>query len=57
MRCAGRSTTGALGYRLYDYLLQHNARPKAFISTKTTQDILYRERRAVNALDEIWGKR
>ena len=40
---------------IYDYLLQHNAKPKPFTWTKTAQDILARERRALNALDEIRG--
>jgi len=42
---------------IYDYLLQHNAKPKPFTWTKTAQDILARERRALNALDEIRGNR
>lgn len=41
----------------YDYLLQHNAKPKPFTWTKTAQDILARERRALNAFDEIRGNR
>jgi len=31
---------------IYDYLLQHNAKPKPFVWSKTAQDILTRERRA-----------
>ena len=42
---------------IYDYLLQHNAKPKPFTWTKTAQDILARERRALNTLDEIRGNR
>ena len=42
---------------IYDYLLQHNAKPKPFTWTKTAQDILARERRALAALDEIRGNR
>ena len=42
---------------IYDYLLQHNAKPKPFTWTKTADDILARERRALNALDEIRGNR
>lgn len=42
---------------IYDYLLQHNAKPKPFDWTKTAENILARERRALNALDEIWGSR
>jgi hypothetical protein len=40
---------------IYDYLLQHNARPKPFVWTKSAEDILTRERRALDALDEIRG--
>mgnify|MGYP006180113429 CR=1 FL=1 len=40
---------------IYDYLLQHNTKPKPFHWTKTAEDILTRERRALNALDEIRG--
>jgi hypothetical protein len=42
---------------IYDYLLLHNAKPKPFVWTKTADDILKRERRALNALDEIRGSR
>ncbi len=42
---------------IYDYLLQHNAKPKTFTWTKTAGDILARERRALNELDEIRGNR
>lgn len=42
---------------IYDYLLQHNAKPKPFTWTKTAQDILARERRTLNTLDEIRGNR
>mgnify|MGYP003646402152 CR=1 FL=1 len=42
---------------IYDYLLQHNAKPKPFTWTKTAEDILTRERRALNALDQIRGNR
>ena len=41
----------------YDYLLQHNAKPKPFVWSKTAEDILTRERRALDALDEIRGNR
>jgi transposase len=40
---------------IYDYLLQHNAKPKPFVWSKTAEDILARERRALDALDEIRG--
>ncbi len=42
---------------LYDYLAQHNAKPKPFTWTKTAEDILARERRALDKLDEIRGNR
>ena len=42
---------------IYDYLLQHNAKPKPFVWSKTAEDIIARERRALNALDEIRGNR
>jgi transposase len=42
---------------IYDYLLQHNASPKPFAWTKSANDILARERRALDALDEIRGNR
>ena len=42
---------------IYNYLAQHNERPKPFKWTKTAEDILARERRAFNALDEIRGNR
>jgi len=42
---------------IYDYLLQHNAKPKPFVWSKSADDILARERRALNALDEIRANR
>jgi transposase len=42
---------------IYDYLAQHNTKPKPFTWTKTSQDILTRERRALNKLDQIRGNR
>ena len=42
---------------IYDCLLQHNAKPKAFTWTKSAENILARERRALNTLDEIRGNR
>jgi hypothetical protein len=41
----------------YDYLAQYNEKPKPFRWTKTAEDILTRERRALNALDETRGNR
>ena len=42
---------------IYDYLAQHNEKPKPFRWTKTAEDILTRERRALDALDQIRGNR
>lgn len=42
---------------IYDYLGQHNTKPKPFTWTKTAKDILTRERRALDKLDEIRGNR
>ena len=42
---------------IYDYLAHHNERPKPFKWTKTVEDILTRERRALDRLDEIRGNR
>jgi len=38
---------------IYDYLLQCSAKPKPFVRGKTAEDIIARERRALDALDEI----
>lgn len=42
---------------IYDYLEQHNTKPKPFIWSKTAEDILTRERRALDKLDEFRGNR
>ena len=42
---------------IHDYLLYHNARPKPFIWSKTAEDIITRERRALAKLDQIRGNR
>jgi transposase len=42
---------------IYDYLAQHNEKPKPFKWTKTAEDILTRERRALDKLDDIRGNR
>jgi transposase len=42
---------------IYDYLLLHNAKPKPFVWSKTADDIIARERRALDAFDEIRGNR
>jgi transposase len=57
IRRGSYTSVGDLEAAIYDYLLQHNASPKPFTWTKSAQDILARERRALNALDEIRGNR
>ena len=42
---------------IFEYLAQHNEKPKPFRWTKTAEDILTRERCALDALDEIRGNR
>lgn len=42
---------------IYDYLLQHNAKPKPFIWTKTAEDIVAREQRALHAPEEVRERR
>ena len=42
---------------IYDYLGQHNTLPKPFTWTKTAEDILTRERRALGKLEKIRGNR
>ena len=42
---------------IYDYLAHHNEKPKPFKWTKTAKDILARERRALDKLDETRGNR
>ncbi len=51
------ASVGDLEAAIYDYLLQHNNSPKPFTWTKSAEDILARERRALNALDETRGNR
>ena len=38
---------------IHDYLAKHNTKPKPFTWTKTAEDILTRERRSLDKLDEI----
>ena len=57
IRRGSYASVGDLEAAIYDYLLQHNASPKPFTWTKSAEDILARERRALNALDEIRGNR
>ena len=55
IRRGSYTSVGDLETAIYDYLPQHNASPKPFAWTKTANDILTRERRAINALNEIRG--
>lgn len=57
IRRGSYSSVNDLEGAIYDYLLQHNARPKPFVWSKIAEDILTRERRALDALDEIRGNR
>jgi len=57
IRRGSYSSVDDLEAAIYDYLAQHNETPKPFRWTKTAEDILARERRALNALDEIRGNR
>ena len=43
--------------RSTNYLAQHNEKSRLFRWSKTAEDILTRERRALDALDEIRGSR
>lgn len=57
IRRGSYSSVDDLEQAIYDYLLQHNAKPRPFVWRKSAEDILARERRALNALDEIRGNR
>ena len=57
IRRGSYSSVGDLEDAIYDYLLQHNAKPKPFVWNKSAEDILTRERRALHALDDIRGNR
>jgi transposase len=57
IRRGSYSSVDDLEAAIYDYLGQHNAKPKPFTWTKTAEDILTRERRALDKLDEIRGNR
>ncbi|WP_313137357.1 IS630 family transposase [Paracoccus jeotgali] len=57
IRRGSYTSVGELEAAIYDYLLQHNASPKPFAWTKSAQNILERERRALDALDQIRGNR
>lgn len=57
IRRGSYSSVDDLEGAIYDYLLQHNAKPKPFVWSKTAEDIVARERRALDALDQIRGNR
>lgn len=57
IRRGSYSSVDDLEAAIFDYLLLHNAKPKPFVWSKTADDIIARERRALNALDEIRGNR
>ena len=57
IRRGSYSSVDDLEAAIYDYLAQHNEKPKPFRWSKTAEDILTRERRALDALDEIRGNR
>ncbi len=57
IRRGSYSSVGDLENAIYDYLSQHNAKPKPFVWSKSAEDILTRERRALDALDAIRGNR
>jgi transposase len=57
IRRGSYSSVDDLEGAIYDYLLQHNAKPKPFVWSKTAEDIITRERRALDALDDIRGNR
>jgi len=57
IRRGSYSSVDDLEAEIYDYLARHNAKPKPFKWTKTAEDILTRERRALNKLDETRGNR
>ncbi len=57
IRRGSYSSVNDLEAAIYDYLAQHNERPKPFKWTKTAEDILTRERRALDKLDQIRGNR
>ena len=57
IRRGSYSSVDDLEAAIYDYLARHNEKPKPFKWTKTAEDILARERRALDALDKIRGNR
>lgn len=57
IRRGSYSSVDELEGAIYDYLLLHNAKPKPFVWSRTADDIIARERRTLDALDEISGNR
>lgn len=57
IRRGSYSSVDDLEDTIYDYLLQHNAKPKPFVWSKTAENIITRERRALDAFDDIRGNR
>ena len=57
IRRGSYSSVDDLKTAIYDYLAQHNEKPKPFRWTKTAEDIVTREQRALDKLDEIRGNR
>ena len=57
IRRGSYSSVDDLEATIFEYLAQHNEKSKPFRWTKTAHDILTRERRALEALDEIRGNR
>ena len=57
IRRGSYASVSDLEVAIYDYLLQHNTKPKPFTWTKAAEDILAREQRALDKLDEIRGNR
>ena len=57
IRRGSYSSVDDLEAAIYDYLAHHNETPKPFRWTKTADDILSRERRALDKLDQIRGNR
>lgn len=57
IRRGSYSSVEDLEEAIYDYLLRHNTKPKPFVWSKSAEDIITRERRALDKLDEIRGNR
>ncbi|MEI4233437.1 IS630 family transposase [Roseovarius sp. D22-M7] len=57
IRRGGCSSVGYLEVAIHDYLARRDEKPKPFEWTKSAEDILDRQRRALDALDEIRGNR